>query len=721
MALVRVYCGLASADHPRSDAVGKALTVAVVDDSGRLLDVRAISDDPAGYAHLGVVLAERSSGPAGVAIATDSDDHYLVTLLTAAGRPLAFADDDAVDDFAERFADDESIEEIESSPAERRAIGLARALQAGVLSAVVQSAPREMAALKPVLAAHAAVAVGRQAAAVALREVLRELYPAALRAYPDPAEPVPLVVLDALPEPGLVNDAGSGRGHDSADALAHQLAGTGVADAATIAAAVTALRVAVAETPRRNGTGRALADTVATTVREAVAAVRACDAASTTLITAVAQRTAPGAATLSGYGRTHAAHQPPGDGALRAAHEGTAEHARIRVPLQRRGRAGAAPASAPPAAATSAPPAATSAPPAATSAPRSAPPAPPFDGHRTRAVPPPPPGMTPMASEPVSPAPQPVSPATPFRTTVTITSGTGSDDNGYGPRPPAATSPASPGSRANWPLVGNADDRAAGIDPLGPDPILGDPYASAPSTNGASPAQRSDDRVTPPWRADDLPPEPPMLRLVEPPPLPDPALHDTDGDHEHGSRRFEAPPLRLVDANGPDHGDLNGARANPPRPGAAPVSVPPVAQDEGDEDLLIFTATRSAWFNGRAGDGELAWGAADEGWRAAEQAARPTVAVQTEAGLPKRVPKANLVPGSPVNGQERPLRIVRDPARIAEHTSGYFRGWRRGQQVGGYGRPGHEGQQGWSSRRDSDEPDYEDGYQYRAAGGYRSR
>lgn len=718
MALVRVYCGLASADHARSDVVGKALTIAVVDDSGRLLDVRDISDDPAGYAHLSVVLAERSSGPAGVAIATDSDDHYLTTLLTAAGRPLAFADDDAVDDFAERFADDESIEEIESSPAQRRAIGLARALQAGVLSAVVQSVPREMAALKPVLAAHAAVAVGRQAAAVALREVLRELYPAALRAYPDPAEPVPLVVLDALPEPGLVNGAGSGRGHDSADALAHQLAETGVGDAATIAAAVTALRVAVAETPRRNGTGRAFADAVATTVRQAVAAVRACDAASTTLITAIAQRTAPDAA-ASGYGRTHAAHQAPGGGALRAAREGTAEHARIRVPLQRRGRAGAAPASAPPAAATSAPPAATSAPPAGTSAPLSAPPAPSFDGHRTRSVPPPPPGMTPMAPEPVSPAPQPVSPAAPFRTTVTITPGTGADDTGFAPRQPAATNPAPPGSRANWPLVGNADDRAAGIGPREPDPILGDPYASAPSTNGASLdlPQRSDDRVTPPWRADDLPPEPPMLRLVEPPPLPDPALHRTDGD-ERGSRRFEAPPLRLVDSNASDH---NGARANPPGPGAAPISVPPVAQEDGDEDLLIFTATRSAWFGGSAGDGERAWGAADEGWRAAEQAARPAVAVQTGAGLPKRVPKANLVPGSPMNGQERPLRIVRDPARIAEHTSGYFRGWRRGQQAGGYGRPGHEGPQGWNSTRDSDQPDYEDGYQYRAAGGYRSR
>ena len=59
-------------------------------------------------------------------------------------------------------------------------------------------------ALKPVLSAHAAMAAGRHGTAVALREVLRELYPAALRAYPDPAEPIPLAILDALPEPGLL-------------------------------------------------------------------------------------------------------------------------------------------------------------------------------------------------------------------------------------------------------------------------------------------------------------------------------------------------------------------------------------------------------------------------------------------------------------------------------------------------------------------------------------
>ena len=52
MALVRVYCGLAST-QPSGSAGGGTnawLTVAVVDDSGRLLDVCDVTDDAAGYA-----------------------------------------------------------------------------------------------------------------------------------------------------------------------------------------------------------------------------------------------------------------------------------------------------------------------------------------------------------------------------------------------------------------------------------------------------------------------------------------------------------------------------------------------------------------------------------------------------------------------------------------------------------------------------------------------
>ena len=844
MALVRVYCGLASAEQARPTE----LAVALVDDSGRLLDVCDISDDPAGYSVLGTLLAERSTGPTGVAIAADSDDHLVTMLLTAAGRPLAFADDDSVDDYAERFADDESVEEMESPEAERRAIGLARALQAGALSAVALPAPREMAALKPVLAAHAAVVVGRQAAAVALREVLRELYPAALRAYPDPAEAVPLAILDALPEPGLVTSSPASRGRDAAgrgreaaataDAVVNHLVASGVADPAALSEAITALRVAIAETPRKGSLGRSLTTAVAATIREAVAAVRAFDAASAALIGALADRANPRATTpRPRVLRQRSAPTPssvPPAATLRSVREPTSEHAAVRVPLPRRNRASVSPIS--PAAAGSAPAAAragsgraaptgptfiVSAPPAAQSSgvpagaprPASAPPAamvsaPPADHSRAGAtVPPPPPGITPISPSPVLPA-KPASPAYPaspaasygppagsgrgepapyaappstyvtpsaypppasyappstyppppaypppsaypppapyvvpapapyavpapsrtpraaeaFRTSVSGTTGDGRAPGvaDYGmlrsplepPMPPPPAAP--PGSRANWPLAGS-DEPEPVMTGLAPDPILGDPYADL----GLPPRPSAEGRVTPPWQADDLPPEPsPMLRLVEPPPLADPVLRR--GDDLGDGVRFDPPALRLVDTDDSTRGGRGLGAPRGRRPGAAPVSVPPVAEDN-DADLLIFAAARSAWFTGQAQDGDTSdWTSlADDGWRAAEQAARPSVGAATTAGLPKRVPQANLVPGSALPPDDRPLRIVRDPASIAAHTSGYFRGWRRGQEINGYavgGRPGRESAQGWDFSRDiGAAQEYDEDYDYRAA------
>ncbi|MEH1097550.1 transposase, partial [Micromonospora sp. CPCC 205561] len=306
VALVRVYCGLASADSAdRPASAGSTLTSAVVDDAGRLLHVCEIGDDPAGYAQLVALLVERSGGPSGAAIAADSDDHTVTSLLSAAGRPLAIADDDSVDDFAERFADDDSLEEMQSSPVERRAVGLARALQAGALSAVTLPAPRDLAGYKQVLSAHAALASGRHSAAVALREVLRELYPAALRAYPDPAERVSLAVLDALPEPGMLGGS-TGRGGDApADSVAARLAADGVAAADELTDAVTALRVAISETPRRATVNRALTSAVAETVRQAVASVRACDAGCEALVGALDDRVgtpAPGRRAAARHG-----------------------------------------------------------------------------------------------------------------------------------------------------------------------------------------------------------------------------------------------------------------------------------------------------------------------------------------------------------------------------------------------------------------------------------
>ena len=56
--------------------------------------------------------------------------------------------------------------------------------------------------------------------------------------------------------------------------------------------------------------------------------------------------------------------------------------------------------------------------------------------------------------------------------------------------------------------------------------------------------------------------------------------------------------------------------------------------------------------------------------------------------------------------------------------TGYFQGWRRGQQIGGYavgGRPGRESAQGWDFSRDPGDHEYDEESPYRAAGGHRSR
>jgi hypothetical protein len=197
------------------------------------------------------------------------------------------------------------------------------------------------------------------------------------------------------------------------------------------------------------------------------------------------------------------------------------------------------------------------------------------------------------------------------------------------------------------------------------------------------------------------------LRLVEPAPLADPALSGARqiADDLGTDLRLDPPPLRLVDlhpAPEPERSSTTGGHRALER-----SLEPPVVSNTDDSDLLIFAECRSAWFTEPgAEDDDVDWAtAADRGWQAAQQAAQPAVGAETTAGLPRRVPQQNLVPGSPVaaEAEERPLRIVRDAAAIAAHTSGYFRGYRRGQEVGGYavgGRPGRESAVGWDFSRD---------------------
>lgn len=787
MALVRVYCGLASADPAdRPASAGSTLTSAVVDDAGRLLHVCEIGDDAAGYAQLVALLVERSGGPSGAAIAADSDDHTVTSLLSAAGRPLAIADDDSVDDFAERFADDDSLEEMQSPPAERRAVGLARALQAGALSAVTLPAPRDLAGYKQVLSAHAALASGRHSAAVALREVLRELYPAALRAYPDPAEPVSLAVLDALPEPGMLGGTVA-RGREvsvAADAIAAHLAADGVADAEEINEAVTALRVAISETPRRAAVNRALTSAVAETVRQAVASVRACDAGCEALVSALSARAstpapAPGRraaarrdesvgelAGLSNTGTglravrpTPVAAEPAPTGGRRSRPEPIPGGAPLASPRPL-GPPPVAPApiTPPPVAPAPVAPAAAAGP-AVSALPGRGEPLPSrIDGPTNRPVsspPPPPPGITPIAPAQRGAVP-PAEAGEPFRPTLTTaainnaraerqrtvipprpktngeprpshlqrpvdeapTGGFSATDLSIPvptPRPGQESAP--PGSRANWPLVNNPEDPADSS----PNNPAAYSYGGGRGIDAPTDPGRADGRVTPPWLADDLPQEPPMLRLVEPPPLADRALREASLNPPTDPR-LETPPLRLVDREQAARNGRPAPRMERPvehRPSPPVEHRPPPVADEGDGDLLIFAQAKSAWFVGQTEESDLDWSTtADTGWQAAEQAARPAVGAETTAGLPKRVPQANLVPGSPLR-EERPLRIVRDAASLAENTTGYFRGWRRGQEIGGFavgGRPGREAAGGWDFSRDHGDRDDDREYEYRSAG-----
>ncbi|MGW3348615.1 nitrate- and nitrite sensing domain-containing protein [Nonomuraea rubra] len=173
----------------------------------------------------------------------------------------------------------------------------------------------------------------------------------------------------------------------------------------------------------------------------------------------------------------------------------------------------------------------------------------------------------------------------------------------------------------------------------------------------------------------------------------------------------------------PSYPSGNGAFQTPPpayptndvrQPDPAPVvDVSPLEQEQ-EEFLPIFASVESAWFRrpqGEAGpqragteepggesgpaqavpSGEEAWRtAADAGWQAAAKASEPSLGGITAAGLPKRTPKANLVPGTasrPAQAQQQPQQAQRQAPtppvsadRMRSRMASYQQGVRRGRQ-----------------------------------------
>jgi signal transduction histidine kinase len=130
------------------------------------------------------------------------------------------------------------------------------------------------------------------------------------------------------------------------------------------------------------------------------------------------------------------------------------------------------------------------------------------------------------------------------------------------------------------------------------------------------------------------------------------------------------------------------------------VIVPPVEQVAAENRLPIFEAVESDWFRrGRSAMGgwpgpdgppapeaepvpDLAWATpSDRGWEAAAAVSTPSTGGTTSAGLPKRVPQANLVPGAAA--QEQTAVPARSAAATRDRFTSFQRGAREGRAAAG--------------------------------------
>jgi hypothetical protein len=112
--------------------------------------------------------------------------------------------------------------------------------------------------------------------------------------------------------------------------------------------------------------------------------------------------------------------------------------------------------------------------------------------------------------------------------------------------------------------------------------------------------------------------------------------------------------------------------------------------------LPIYEAVESSWFTaaGRAPESAHTaakaggqWSSpADEGWRAAQTVEAPAAGSPTQAGLPRRLPNANLVPGTVPSSQPAVLPS-RSAADIRDRLAGLQRGVTEGRAASEAGKP----------------------------------
>ncbi|WP_405084106.1 nitrate- and nitrite sensing domain-containing protein [Microbispora sp. NBC_01389] len=184
---------------------------------------------------------------------------------------------------------------------------------------------------------------------------------------------------------------------------------------------------------------------------------------------------------------------------------------------------------------------------------------------------------------------------------------------------------------------------------------------------------------------------------------------------------------------GREEGGAAGWAGRGPFEGEDNTGPLPVVRDsplESEEEYLpIFAAVESDWFkkadapeeksdSDEDGAESKAWSSpADVGWQAAQAASEPALGGVTSSGLPKRVPKANLVPGSataPVPSAEPapaaaatppPPPPVLSPERVRSRLSSFQQGVRQGRAVA-RGEAGED--QGYPGAASLGKPDAQD-------------
>ncbi len=147
-----------------------------------------------------------------------------------------------------------------------------------------------------------------------------------------------------------------------------------------------------------------------------------------------------------------------------------------------------------------------------------------------------------------------------------------------------------------------------------------------------------------------------------------------------------------------DTGSTDWGESTPP----GEVVVPPADSLADHERLPIFDAVESDWFGrgrqaiGRFDQSSRGWSSsADDGWRAAEVVHAPISDGTTPSGLPKRVPQANLVPGTaaasaadgPASGTSPRPAPGRSAAETRDRFASFQRGIRRGRAAAIRGNP----------------------------------